>query len=301
MDYATQQKIELIGVDILDRQRPLVEELKTLAKSLGIALGWHYLLDLSWIISQLDVTPGTKVVDAGAGIGLMQWYLAGKGVEVISIDRASRLDLPLRLRANYKVKGMLNSDLKPAFITLVDNFRNSSPFTEKAKGLLRDAYWVLNSGIMKKPAGSVTIYRHDLNSLDELADASVGAVVAVSSLEHNPPDELPGVVNELMRVIKPGGALLASLGAAQNQDWFHEPSKGWCYTAQTLCTKFSLPESVPINYAQYNPLFDQLINCRELKDHLADFYFHSGDNGMPWGKWEPQYQPVGVCKIKNVT
>ena len=27
---------------------------------------------------------------------------------------------------------------------------------------------------------------------------------------------------------------------------------------------------------------------------LADFYFRSGDNGMPWGNWDPQYMPVGV-------
>ena len=32
---------------------------------------------------------------------------------------------------------------------------------------------------------------------------------------------------------------------------------------------------------------------------LAAFYARSGDNGMPWGKWDPQYQPVGVCKVKN--
>ena len=37
----------------------------------------------------------------------------------------------------------------------------------------------------------------------------------------------------------------------------------------------------------------------ELRDNLASFYFRSGDNGMPWGKWDPQYQPVGVCKVKR--
>jgi len=43
-----------------------------------------------------------------------------------------------------------------------------------------------------------------------------------------------------------------------------------------------------------------LVTCQELRDHLAEFYFLSGDNGMPWGKWDPQYQPVGVCKVKQI-
>ena len=36
-----------------------------------------------------------------------------------------------------------------------------------------------------------------------------------------------------------------------------------------------------------------------VRDNLARFYFQSGDNGMPWGKWDPQYQSVGVRKIKS--
>ena len=40
-------------------------------------------------------------------------------------------------------------------------------------------------------------------------------------------------------------------------------------------------------------------DCRELRGKLADFYYQSGKNGMPWGKWDPQYQPVGVVKVKR--
>ena len=37
----------------------------------------------------------------------------------------------------------------------------------------------------------------------------------------------------------------------------------------------------------------------QLHQRLAPVYFRSGDNGMPWGKWEPQYQPVGISKVKT--
>jgi hypothetical protein len=43
---------------------------------------------------------------------------------------------------------------------------------------------------------------------------------------------------------------------------------------------------------------ENLITNAELKNNLASFYFKSGENGMPWGEWNPEYQPVGVCKVK---
>ena len=91
---------------------------------------------------------------------------------------------------------------------------------------------------------------------------------------------------------------IATLGAAKEQDWFHEPSKGWCYTEATLRDIFDLPADCPSNYDRYDELFKSLRNCSELRDNLADFYFKSGNNGMPWGIWDPKYQPVGMVKVK---
>jgi hypothetical protein len=107
------------------------------------------------------------------------------------------------------------------------------------------------------------------------------------------------VVKELMRILKPGGLLLATLGAARDQDWFHEPSHGWNYTDASLRRLFDLSPQAFSNYARHDEFFDALKSCTELRDGLAAFYARSGDNGMPWGKWDPQYQPVGVCKVKN--
>ena len=142
------------------------------------------------------------------------------------------------------------------------------------------------------------IYNHDLAHLDAVPNGSQDAVVAVSALEHNDPANLQTVVDELMRVIKPGGLLLATLGAAKDEDWFHEPSKGWCYTDTSLRRIFKLSNDTPSNYAEHDLLFQALKENETLRDGLAGFYFESGDNGMPWGKWDPQYQPVGVLKQK---
>ena len=104
------EKIEILPVSLLDEERPTVNELKRLARSLGLEFGWHYLLDLTWIISHLRsaalLAAGNKIMDAGAGTGILQWYLAEGGTQVLSVDRGSRASLPLRFRHRFNVEGM---------------------------------------------------------------------------------------------------------------------------------------------------------------------------------------------------
>ncbi len=293
----TTEKIEILPVSLLDQNRPLVEEIKRLAASLGIGLGWHYLLDLSWIISQLGDVRGKRIMDAGAGTGLMQWYLAEHGAEVISVDRGSRADLSLRYRARYRVGAMRPEDLSSPGAVWAKNVRQAAGGRKILAGL-RGALGLTRLALPVSSPGRVTIYNQDLRSLPLVADRSLDAVVAVSALEHNTPEGLALVVTELMRTLKPGGLLLATLGAGRDADWFHDPSKGWNYTDVTLRRLFALPTDTPSNYSQHDELLAALKACAELRDNLAPLYFQSGDNGMPWGKWDPQYQPVGVCKVK---
>ncbi len=137
--------------------------------------------------------------------------------------------------------------------------------------------------------------------MPDIKTHSLDAIVSISALEHNSPEELRAVVQELMRVLKPGGKLFATLAAVKDQDWFHQPSKCWCYTEATLRDIFKLDSGCPSNYEYYDELFVFLRDCAELRDNLTDVYFKSGDNGMPWGLWVPKYQPVGVVKGKPVS
>ncbi len=299
-DIQLEDKIEILPVSLLDKHRALVEELKCLASSLGIGIGWHYLLDWTWILSQLGDVRGKNILDAGAGEGLLQWFLAGYGARVISVDRSSRAELSLRFRARYPVRGMRPEDLVSPFKVYRKNINQSSGFKAKTISFVRGAGGLMRIALPKRQSGSVTVYNQDLQAMPLLASSSVDAIVAVSALEHNSPGGLSLVVEELMRVLKPGGQLLATLGAARQQDWLHEPSHGWCYSDASLRRLFHMPEGTPSNYSQYDDLLRALQNCAELRDNLADFYFRSGDNGMPWGKWDPQYQSVGVCTLKRL-
>jgi SAM-dependent methyltransferase len=290
-----QDRLEILSVELLDQQRPLVMRLRRLARSLHLDFGWHYLLDLSWILSQLGNVRGKRVLDAGAGTGLIQWYLAEQGAEVISVDRMSRAHLPLRFRQRYRVQGMRKQDLAPIRQVFQNSWKGAGTLQVKIKNQLKDLSGMVN---LHRSTGKVIIYNQDLRSLADIPDNSIDMVVSVSALEHNPPENLPMVRAELLRVLRPGGALLATLCAAEQQDWLHEPSQGWCYTDASLRRQFALAEDAPSNYERYAELFQALRECAELRSNLARFYYRSGEGGMPWGIWDPKYQPVGVCKMK---
>jgi ubiquinone/menaquinone biosynthesis C-methylase UbiE len=299
----TLERIEIIPVSILESRRKLVEEMRQLSRELHIGLGWHYLLDLPWAARQLVEQPPMRLIDAGAGVGIMQWWLADKGVDVISADRLKRHNLPLRLRRRFRIRGWRKKDLVPLPLAVLKSLL--PPATPRHWHLyplrLTTSLGQLLPGKSRgsPDGGTVFIYNQDLTSLLDIPDNSVDCVVSISALEHNTPDDLPRCVAELIRVLKPGGQLIATLGAAKQRDWYHEPSKGWCYTEATLRNIFDLSLDCPSNYEQYDDLFEELCNCNELRDNLADFYFKSSNNGMPWGVWDPKYQPVGVVKIKR--
>lgn len=292
-----EEKVELLSVDLLNRNRSQVVALKQLAKSLGLEFGWHYLLDLTWVLSHLGPVQGKRIMDAGAGTGVLQWHLADLGAEVISVDRLNRSNLALRFRNRFKVQGLRPIDLAPAGKVFRNNFRGGISLTNVISRQTRD---IVGMASIRRSPGKVVIYNQDLKNLADIPDNSLDAVVAISALEHNQPEDLAQVVNELMRVLKPGAPLLATLTAGYAQDWWHAPSSGWCYTDTSLMRLFQLSPDTPSNYARFDEVLAEIVNCAELRDGLARFYFQTGENGMPWGRWEPQYPPVGVCKIKPV-
>jgi SAM-dependent methyltransferase len=295
--------IEILPVSLLESESSRVKELKKLASSLKLEFGWHYLLDITWILRQLEEIESKSIIDAGAGTGVMQWYLAENGARVISIDRESRAELHPRFRRRIKVQGLRATDLisDDASKRVLEGINRRSLKMQTADfiDLLKYQVTQLSNSEADSKSGQVIIYNQDLVNLEDIADDSIDAIVAVSSLEHNSPDGLERVVAELMRVLKPGCALLATLGATRDSDWYHESSKGWCYSEETVRKIFHISNEVPSNYDHYDQLFYELQGSKELRENLASFYFRSGDNGMPWGKWAPEYQPVGICKIKG--
>ncbi len=312
--YKPSDRIELFSVELLNQNRPLVEELKTLARSLRLEFGWHYLLDLTWTIQNLrdifspHTIMGKTIMDAGAGTGIMQWYLAQAGAQVYSVDRMSRAYLPLRFRKRFNVHGLRKEDLAPVWRALFTHLNRpmNAPFYRRWAGrwmaIGRDIGSTLSGPVpgIETNHPAVLIYNQDLSNLADIPDNTLDAVVSISALEHNTPQGLEKVVDELMRVLKPGAPLLATLTAGKDQDWWHEASQGWCYSDASLRQRFKLSPNASSNYARYDEFFTQIKESIELRQNLARFYSQDDKKGMPGGIWNPEYQPVGVCKVKPI-
>jgi hypothetical protein len=82
--------IELLSESLIDQHPDLALEVLAASSKLGLSLGWHYVLDLVWLLRELDLPRGATVLDAGAGWGLAQFLFADRGLRVISVDMSAR-------------------------------------------------------------------------------------------------------------------------------------------------------------------------------------------------------------------
>lgn len=294
----------VLPTTLLQEHASRVTELETMAAVLKKDFGWHYMLDLVWASSLLEETvpAGGTVLDAGAGTGLIQWWLADKDINVVSVDRMPRYFRP-ELRAWCPVIELESGKPVPSAGYLASSVGHALTSGHYVKRSLACAAAGVRDAVVhrQKPAkrATVRILEGDLMKLHQIESGSIDAVVSISSLEHNSPKNLKVVVQELLRILRPGGRIVATLGASGTEDWYHAPSSGWCYTESTLAEIFELTPGFRSNYADYDSLFKSLIECEYLRDNLGAFYADSGHNGMPWGRWDPQYQSVGVMKVKR--
>jgi SAM-dependent methyltransferase len=319
-----EDKVEILGLELFETHQEEMGLIKLFTKHFGCPLGWHYYLDLAWIIRQVRALPqGALLLDAGAGGGILQFILAELGYNIISADFSSRFWGGKYAKRYGNVLHYLNSQnrtfenrytrhLKATYsgkssrlhgiIELIKGLSKVDPVSliEKNRFTPDREPFVPLEGDALRSCGRIFMYKCDLKEMPLLPDGFVDAVVSVSALEHNDHVDFEKCVDEILRVTKPFGRLFMTVSASLSEDWFHEPSKGWCYSEETLKRLFRLPKEVKSNFAVKDEFFMELRKAgNELHKRLDDLYFKSGDNGMPWGKWAPKYQPVGVVKQKK--
>ena len=74
-------EIKLLSVKYLEDKTKL-SEIDYWLKVMGRAQGWHYDMDIVWIISELEkagIKKGATILDAGGGLGITQFILAARG------------------------------------------------------------------------------------------------------------------------------------------------------------------------------------------------------------------------------
>lgn len=293
----TMDAIEVLAPNLMDDMPELLGEMKAVVRELRVPRGWHYYMDLCWVARAIAPSQGMQILDAGAGNGVMQWWLASQGASVLSVDLQQRPHPGRRCLAwcNHSKRGedesygalSVRSFLPPKRVwSAVDWYEKI--MTTASRLFPRQPRF----------PGSVVYWDHDLSDLAEIESDSMDAIVSISALEHNDLANLRGVIAELERVLKPGGRMAITVGGARDEDWFHEPSRGWCFTEKTLAEYFGL-DHYRTNFERYDEILEELVGCDFLKDDLPEFYFDGGDNGMPWGRWDPSYQSIGILKTKR--
>jgi ubiquinone/menaquinone biosynthesis C-methylase UbiE len=274
-------------------------------------IGWHYITDLAWILDKAMKWPqGARVLDAGGGAGPTQFLLAEMGFHVTNID----LHLPLPPKRYARRYGAVRKELKSFRPTeylshlqtigaprgplgqLKEVGLRLQPF-EAARNVLyetRHVRWRSKCNLSGQPIGRVDWIVGNLCDCREVTSETFDAVVSLSALEHVPIDLLPSAVREIRRMMKPDAAWAVTTSATERASgWYHSASRGWCFSEQELQDIFGAKP-----FEGNLPAIEALKryrDCGYLKDRLASFYRRSGDNGMPWGIWAPQYVPVGIC------
>ena len=79
-------QLEILSPSLIERFPATVKEVDKICHRLGIEIGWHYILDITWILQQLDCPPEATILDVGAGAGALQFVLAEWGYNIISVD-----------------------------------------------------------------------------------------------------------------------------------------------------------------------------------------------------------------------
>lgn len=295
-DLSAARRFEYLDPDVLMASPEFRDVERFLRATRRREIGWHYVVDLTWIYRQARGWPQrARVLDAGGGAGPAQFLLAEMGFDVVNVDLVHTLP-----RAPWRRRYGVSLERLPSHATTayVDHLRATYGRAGTARWRLlgdlrarwRVGRWRAAAGLRPTP-GTLRLVEGNLCAMPELADHSFDAVVSLSALEHVPAGDLPRAMAEIRRVLKPGAAWAVTTSATQRpQSWFHEPSRGWCFSAADLARHFDAT-GAQSGVAQ---VLEHYRECTYLREHLADFYRRSGENGMPWGKWDPQYVPVGI-------
>lgn len=325
-----QNRIELLDLNLLD-DAPKLKEIDHWARVMNWPNGWHYDLDIVWILKQIEnlgLQPGATILDAGAGLGLTQFILAARGFNVISMDFTQRqrprlaegiFDIEIRDRdlgefrheymewMNYGAAqegsgsvatsaSLAKKICRPAKVfPLLLNPGKARYMIKQRLGKKFNRYYDSECRKDHSGFGKITFLRGTFNAIP-LDEKSVDALVSVSAFEHNTFSEMPSSVGEFSRVLKEGAFMIITTSAARDRDWYFEPAKAWNFTGETLSTWFSVKDNISYDY---DPVMERLRHSQKLLSRIPEFYRYNGDNGLPFAKLdEAQYLPVGILREK---
>ncbi len=276
-------------------------------------LGWHYITDITWIYFQIKDWPRDyKVLDVGGGGGPVQFLMAELGFNVTNIDlnlnnpgvayqkryQCTYEVLPSFRNTSYKTFLDESNKTKAQYLrTVIKNMiKQSIPYKwwSAKRYIEKHEQWRKAKKVATTRTGHIKWLKGNLCNIPDVSENTFDAVVSLSAIEHIPLENLKTAFDEIKRVVKPNARwAVTTSGTEKSETWFHEPSQGNCFSSLDIGDIFEA-----ISKGEQNPIeiLQKYQNNSYLKENLAKFYFKSGKYGMPWGKWNPKYIPVGIFK-----
>lgn len=276
-------------------------------------IGWHYLTDITWLYSQIKDWPSDyKVLDAGGGRGPVQFLMAELGFNVTNIDL--NLNNPgfayqKRYQCTYEV---LPSFKNTSYKTFLDNSNKTKKQCLRSiiKNIVKQSIpykwwsakrytnkhkqWRRIKKLTTARTGHIKWLKGNLCNIPEVQEHTFDAVVSLSAIEHIPLENLKTAFEEIKRVVKSNARwAITTSGTEKSETWFHEPSKGNCFSSIDIQKIFG---ASPKGKQNPREILERYKNNSYLRENLAKFYFKSDKYGMPWGKWDPKYIPLAILQ-----
>jgi ubiquinone/menaquinone biosynthesis C-methylase UbiE len=308
--------IKLLTTSLLDERKKL-KELSYWLRVMNRPNGWHYDLDHIWILDELEksgINKGSTIIDAGAGQGVMQYLLASRGYNVISLDFTSR-NPPPRAHGIFTIIAEEKTEInyEHPYMKFI------SYGTDRSRSLLKKISIQKISKIFELPArcfrlvhsyfyyfyeryfrnhenfGVITYVRapfHDVPLESNFADA----IISVSAIEHADIDLFLENINSLTRLLKPAAPLLLTTSATSKMDNHYDYQvEGWCFSRSSLVTYF--PEcDLDFNVSECKQSF---FKSKTFHQRLDPYYYKNPKSPFFMRKFNDlPYLPVSIKLIK---
>jgi ubiquinone/menaquinone biosynthesis C-methylase UbiE len=302
--------IELLSPDILDKSPDDLLFVDRMSKGLIKEIGWHYPVDLVWIlnkIKEIGGLPGSEILDAGAGMGLLQYLLAERKFNVTSVDYSPRrIQVFSNLFFRFETIQQGEEQRTEDYVEHVVKQRGYQTRLKRLYFMIRNGFLnpfemlrlISNRLFGGEKPGMIRMYHADIRKMHAIADSSVDIIVSMSAIEHMPKETISTAVTEFSRVLKPGGHMLVTTSATNGDDLFHKLSQGWCFSIESLLKIFGITWSDADIFEGYEKVLLEYKESEKLKRRLSSVYYATKNSGMPGAVWNPQYVPVGIV-VKN--
>tara|TARA_Y100000589_G_scaffold28724_1_gene23894 strand:- start:20441 stop:21400 length:960 start_codon:yes stop_codon:yes gene_type:complete len=309
------KEFEILSPKSLFTKSFFLSKIKYWSRVLNRPNGWHYDLDIIWIIEKLneyDIKPGDWILDAGAGQGLLQFILLAKGYNVISYDYSKR-NILFRANKIFNIKNNVKDlDYSHKYMKRIKyspNKKNSKSLINYfrrcgLKVFLKNIFiWLFNYCIYlseiffsnKKAYGKLIMYRGAFQDLSKL-DIKVNAVVSLSAIEHCDKEEIKFCLDEMYKKLSKGPLIITTSIHDLKDDKYEDFFSSWTFGFDSLLNLFNirvLKEDIEFARSEIkkNNLFWQRLDSYyfERKD---SFFYKMKKNIIP-------YVPIGIVYFKD--